>query len=133
MTDPIINDKPIVVPDPEHSFIAVRRGRRHVWRVSRLWELSRSLPVRKVALIEFAVYLDSDFWYNNGAVATTRGVLGHCRKIIDADLRFPIILDHEGQLMDGMHRIAKAWILGKKTINTVQFPITPAPDRVEDP
>lgn len=119
------------MPDSEHTFIAMRRGHRQVWLVSRLWELSKPLPVRKIALIEFSVYLDSDFWYNTGVSPTTRGVLGHCRKIIDADLRFPVILDQEGRLMDGMHRIAKAWILGKKTINTVQFPVTPVPDRID--
>ena len=30
--------------------------------------------------------------------------------------------------MDGMHRIAKALMLGLGTIDAVQFPVTPAPD-----
>jgi hypothetical protein len=119
--------------DAEHTYTALRGGRLLVWRKSRLWQLASALPVRKIPLQEFAAHLDGDAWFNAEAKPTTRNVLAHCRKIIAADLRFPIILDHEGRLMDGMHRIAKAWILGKKTINTVQFTTTPEPDRTEAP
>jgi hypothetical protein len=31
--------------------------------------------------------------------------------------------------MDGMHRIAKAWILGMKEIKMVRFLVTPEPDQ----
>jgi len=39
-----------------------------------------------------------------------------------------IILSSEGWVMDGMHRVAKAFIEGLKCIRAVQFPETPAPD-----
>jgi hypothetical protein len=122
----------MIITEGEHTYVAVHHGQKHTWRVSRLWELSKELPIRKISLQEFANYLDNDFWYNAGARISTRSVATHCKKIIDADLRYPIILDQAGRLMDGMHRLAKAWILEKATINVVQFTQNPPADAVED-
>jgi hypothetical protein len=33
--------------------------------------------------------------------------------------------------MDGMHRIAKAWMLGQSTITAVQFERDPPPDTAD--
>lgn len=46
------------------------------------------------------------------------------------NLSYPIILSAEGYLMDGGHRIAKAWLQGVKEIRAVQFEIDPEPDEV---
>ena len=48
--------------------------------------------------------------------------------IQQADLTYPIILCSQGRLMDGMHRVGKAKILGKDTISAVQFEIDPQAD-----
>ncbi len=45
-----------------------------------------------------------------------------------ADLAYPIILDSAGRVMDGMHRIGKALMLGHDYIDAVQFTVDPAPD-----
>jgi hypothetical protein len=115
-----------------HTFAAIKRDQRLIWSVPRLWELAKKLPVREISIQEFASYLDNDFWFNNGQQPSTRAVAAHCRKIIDAKLSFPIILDQEGRLMDGMHRLAKAFLMGRTSVRTVQFTTTPPPDRVED-
>jgi hypothetical protein len=115
-----------------HTFSAIKRDQRLTWSVPRLWTLAKKLPVREISLQEFASYLDNDFWFNNGHKPSTRAVAEHCRKIIDAKLSFPILLDQEGRLMDGMHRLAKAWLMGRTAIRAVQFTETPPPDRVED-
>ena len=52
----------------------------------------------------------------------------HAKKIFEADLSFPVILNSEGGLMDGGHRIAKAWIAGETEILAVQFVEDPTPD-----
>ena len=115
-----------------HVFTAIKRDQRLVWSVPRLWEQAKNLPVREISLQEFAAYLDNDFWFNSGTPSTTRNVAVHCRKIIDAKLSLPIILDQDGRLMDGMHRLAKAWLMGRPAIRAVQFAKTPPPDRIED-
>jgi hypothetical protein len=41
---------------------------------------------------------------------------------------FPIILGHDGRVMDGMHRIARALLEGRVEIDAVRFVSPPAPD-----
>jgi diguanylate cyclase (GGDEF)-like protein len=48
-----------------------------------------------------------------------------------ADLSYPVILSADGRLMDGGHRISKAWLSGLTTINAVRFPVDPEPDYYE--
>jgi hypothetical protein len=45
-------------------------------------------------------------------------------------LSYPIILSSEGLLMDGGHRLAKAWLLNQKEIKAVQFEFNPEPDEI---
>lgn len=45
----------------------------------------------------------------------------HCKKVFDADLDVPIILDWYGQVADGRHRIIKALVEGKRTIKAVRI------------
>jgi hypothetical protein len=51
------------------------------------------------------------------------------QRIQAADLSIPIILSADGHVMDGMHRVAKAWLLGLTEIQAVQFPQDPEPDQ----
>ena len=46
-------------------------------------------------------------------------------------LELPIILSSDGRVMDGMHRVAKAALLGHETIPAVQFTSDPEPDFVD--
>jgi hypothetical protein len=59
-----------------------------------------------------------------------RAVVEHARLIAPADLSFPIILSSDGRVMDGMHRVAKAVLLGRATIEAVQFTGDPEPDYI---
>ncbi|EKB11922.1 hypothetical protein HMPREF1167_02909 [Aeromonas veronii AER39] len=98
------------------------------WDVRRLVRLSRDLPRQAVALSEIAE-LDRDHWYGHGsATPTVRSVVEHCQLIMAADLAYPVILDSAGRVMDGMHRIGKALMLGHDYIDAVQFTVDPAPD-----
>ncbi|MOA54550.1 hypothetical protein D3C78_1781890 [compost metagenome] len=51
--------------------------------------------------------------------------------MLAADLAYPIILDSEGRVMDGMHRVSKALMQGATHIDAVQFEQDPAPDYVD--
>src|SRR5687767_4295260 len=113
----------------KHSRIT-ERGR-NVWYTERLWELAHDLPVESV-LLESIKEFDENCWFGFGDTPTCRAVARHARKIYEADLSYPIILSAEGYLMDGGHRIAKAWLLGLEAIDAVQFPLDPAPDYVLD-
>lgn len=104
-------------------------GGRAIWFTERLWQLARDLPVHTVAINEVAE-LDDVCWFDATRPPTCRAVAEHARRIEQADLRFPIILAADGHLMDGGHRLAKAWLSGMQQIDAVRFTIDPEPDVV---
>lgn len=102
---------------------------RYVWYAERLWQLASLLPVKSVSIESIAEF-DCNCWFDDGKPPTCRAVAAHAKRIYEADLSRPIILSAEGYLMDGGHRIAKAWLLGAKEIQAVQFDVDPEPDEV---
>jgi len=104
-------------------------GGRAIWFTERLWQLARELPVRTVRIEDVAEF-DQVCWFDERSPATCRAVAEHTRRIQSADLRFPIILAADGHLMDGGHRLAKAWLAGATSIDAVRFPADPLPDSV---
>lgn len=98
---------------------------RHVWSVARLIELSKDLPVMRVPLLHLNVYQT----YKN---LTLREMAMHIQAVQAADLQYPIILDEDGELMDGRHRILKAMLQRRKSILAVRFLKNPSPCSVKE-
>jgi hypothetical protein len=100
------------------------------WDVDRLIELTTHSPRVEVPL-EAIRELDEPFWFGGGGEeATCRAVADHARLIAETDLRYPIILGADGRVMDGMHRVAKAYLEGRRTILAVRLASDPEPDFV---
>ncbi len=99
------------------------------WDIDRLVELSGGFGVRKVPLSEIRE-LDKEYWFGFEAKPTCRTIAEHIKLVEEADLSFPIILDAEGQILDGMHRVVKALLEGRSDIDAVQFPESPEPDYI---
>ena len=74
--------------------------------------------------------LDECFWGNQGLRMTCRQVVDHARLMGECDLAFPIILSSDGRVMDGMHRVCRALLLGRDAIEAVRFRDDPEPDYV---
>jgi hypothetical protein len=102
----------------------------HVWYTDELWQLSQSLKVREIAPEE-VIDLDRDGWFSKDA-PTPRNILNHMKRILEADLAYPIILNSDGLIMDGAHRACKAILLDLKTVKVVQFENPPTPSEVVD-
>jgi len=98
---------------------------RHMWSVPRLFELVRDFPVMEIPLNHLSVY----YIYEK---LTLREMVMHMRAVNDADLDKPIILDEDGELMDGRHRLMKAMLIGNETIKAVRFDENPSPCKVQD-
>jgi hypothetical protein len=93
--------------------------------------LSSRLPVRLVRLDRIRE-LDEPYWFGEEAPRPTcRALIDHMKLIEEADLSSPIVLSSKGGVMDGMHRVAKALLLGRKMIEAVQFEEDPEPDFVD--
>ncbi len=104
-------------------------GGRAFFLTERLWDLAKDLPVVSIA-IDTINEFDQDCWFGGGPV-TCRMVAEHAGRIQRADLRYPVILSADGRLMDGGHRIAKAWLHGDTMIDAVRFTVDPEPDYIE--
>jgi len=98
------------------------------WDVDRLIALSKDFPRKRVRIDEIGE-LDRP-WSGDGEHQTWRELITHIKLIEECDLSFPIILAANGEVMDGRHRIAKAHLLGRDTIECVQFGEDPRPDHV---
>lgn len=97
------------------------------WDVDRLIELSRGLPVEPVP-IDAIGEIDTVYWFDDrDELPTVRKVVEHARLIGEVDDSYPIILGHDGRVMDGMHRIARALLEGRTAVDAVRFrgPVEP--------
>ena len=101
-----------------------------VWEAERLWDLSKELPVKTVPLSNITNFDDVCWFHPSKGKPTCRAVASHAKRIYEADLARPIILSVSGIMMDGMHRVAKAWLLGMEEIQAVQFSEDPPPDQI---
>ena len=106
-------------------------GVKRVWDVERLWDLSKVLPVKEVP-VDSIHALDEVTWfdYEPSQHPTCRRVTEHAKRIYEATFDFPVILSSAGWVMDGMHRVCKAYLLGLERIQVVQFDEDPEPDHV---
>ena len=98
------------------------------WDVHHLIQLSAGLPELQIGLGEIHE-LDTAYWFGaDGVPATVRVLVRHMELIQQVDLRYPVILGAEGQLMDGMHRVARALLEGRANVSAVRFSVQPEPD-----
>ena len=109
-------------------YTLIRGGQRLMWYTERLWELSKDLPVHEVP-IDAIPEFEQNCWFQS-RLPTLKEVSSHAKRIQDADLSYPVILNDEGGLMDGGHRLCKASALGHSKIRAVQFTELPDPDQI---
>ena len=103
----------------------------YVWHTEKLWEATKDLPRTHVE-IESLQHLDAVCWFDDDFPATLRNVVEHFVRMERVDTSYPIILDPNGQLFDGAHRVAKAMARGQATIEAVQMTEVPPPDEIVD-
>ena len=97
----------------------------HEWAVARLFELSKDLKVMDIPLDHLNVF-------NKYKELTLRDMVMHMRAVKAADLNLPIILDEDGEIMDGRHRIMKAMLNNAKSVRAVRFDENPSPCKVNN-
>lgn len=104
-----------------------RGDQRRRWSLPKLWELAEGLPVKEMDpqdLPEFEFLMQcpaNEIWFSRaeamrGEPFRMCDVMEHTRRVMEADLNFPILLNPLGGVMDGCHRIMKARMLGLKIL-----------------
>jgi len=99
------------------------------WDVHRLVELAAGLVVEPLPVSAF-LELDEEYWFSGEERPTCRAVVEHMRLVNECSLEYPIILSADGRVMDGMHRVAKAVLLGHRHVLAKRFECTPEPDYI---
>ena len=110
--------------DPLQDYYSDEQGDQY--SVARLIDEAKNLKPFDVPIA--SLDLSGIIW--NGL--TIYQIAFHCHKVKKSDLSRPIILDWNGAIADGRHRIIKAIIEGKRTIKAVRITWTIIPDKKED-
>jgi len=114
-----------------HSKIV--EGRRLIWDVDNLIVKSKNLTVIEIELSGIKE-LGQNYWYQGESDnPTCKSIAKHMKLAQECDLNFPIILASDGSVMDGMHRVCKAYLNGQESIKAVKFEATPKPDFIDIP
>ena len=99
--------------------VYVRDGKIYQWEVSYLWKISEGKDVMEIPIQQLFNNLDQRSWFYDTNPPSVIEMLSHCRRIVQANLEYPIIIDKYGIVIDGLHRLAKAYIEDKKSIKAV--------------
>ena len=111
----------------QYYFRPSRQGY-YAWDVDRLATLTKDFQRKRIKLDSIRE-IDETFWFGDKSdKPTCLAIVEHMRLIDETDLNYPIILSSDGRVMDGMHRVMKAMLAGKETIEAVQFSEDPEPD-----
>lgn len=119
---------PINIETPFSGLGRFHDGKK-VWLVTSLIHHTKKQELKAFNLPLCGINLATTVW---GAGLKIKDFAKHLKRTMDADLCYPIILDDDGFIMDGWHRIAKALFLGHSTIRAVRFDVTPDCDYIED-
>jgi hypothetical protein len=110
---------------------SLRGDQVYTWYTERLWKLAADLSVFEFEVATFDCF-DEDVWFGGVHKPTVKKVLEHYRKIANATFEYPIIFSQDGSIFDGVHRICRAHLDGRKTIPAVRFTQDPEPDLIEN-
>jgi hypothetical protein len=117
---------------PEHGFLDDDAEGKNVlyWKASTLWKLSETMEIEHVPLDSFD-WTNENFQCGNlSNPPLWRDIGDHAKRIMNADLQYPIVINSKGHVMDGMHRILKAYVFGLPTVKAVRFKEDPPRDMI---
>jgi hypothetical protein len=100
------------------------------WDVDNLIRLTTNLKAIDIPVNEIQE-LNEPYWYDlEGDRPTCRSIADHIRLIQATDLAYPIILCPAGRVMDGMHRVVKALLEGRRFLLAYRLSALPEPDYI---
>lgn len=94
-----------------------------MWRAEDLYEHAKKEGCDPFDLPLAGLYLDGMPFTINNMVDFAE----HCKRVNEANLSHPIIIDTLGCIADGNHRIIKALINGESTIKAIRLNTMPEP------
>lgn len=100
----------------------------NVWRAETLYLFAKAKEYPVMDLPLWAVDLsDEPFESRN-----LKQFIENVKRVNDCSLEYPVILDDNGQIADGYHRLCKAILNGDETIKAIRLEEMPSLDRIEE-
>ena len=98
------------------------------WSEEKVWKLD--VPVEEISIDELKWHFDTPFWGHYqlkpiDVINNPSKYEDEYKRIMNSDLQYPLdIMFWKGKwlLLDGLHRLAKARVLGLKTVNVRKIP-----------
>src|SRR5262249_60561574 len=106
-------------------------GRTPYWRMATIWAAAEGKPQEQLAIADLGI-LDEVVWFGGpkNVQPTVRRIAEHAGDIMGADLSCPIIVTKAGDVLDGAHRVAKAYLDGTGSVAAIVLDDWPPPDGV---
>ncbi|GAB5491590.1 MAG: chromosome partitioning protein ParB [Phototrophicaceae bacterium] len=114
----------------EHGYVESDGENYYYWKARTLWKLAETMPIETIMLDSFDWESDNFECNAFSEQPLWREVGDQAKRIINADLQYPIVLSDEGNIMDGMHRVLKCYVFGVPSIQAVRFIENPPPDEI---
>ncbi len=104
-----------------HHYASECKNGVNVWHVPKLWRLGRLRPIKPILVdsIIASIIDEANEHYNEE----------DWDKVFNARLRYPIILDQQQNVVDGIHRLIHAYLNGIREVRSVTI-YMPSPDYV---
>lgn len=96
------------------------------WAIrTRGWTDGNEQPLRMREVLKAILRTNPGTLDWEGAIQAHPHYADHIARIRDADCRYPILLEPNGDVIDGMHRIAKGFLEQRPTLPVRQFTSIP--------
>ena len=82
-----------------------------------LFRVTANKPVMTIPTSKFTFVLDNNYWFDPDKEVSVGEFMDHHIRVNETDLQFPIIvLTDDNDVLDGVHRLVKAFANNIKTI-----------------
>jgi hypothetical protein len=101
----------------------------YIWDVNKLLKTIDDSRVVNMSLDSFKEQYFSEYW-SKGKSLSCSDIATHARLINEADLSYPILVCPDRLVVDGMHRLCKAFLESKETIKVIVLDKLPEADYI---
>lgn len=100
----------------------------YIWDVNKLLKKCSELKIVEIPLLHIQE-LNEPYWQTSENLPLTcKEISEHAQLIYQSDLSYPILLCPEKKIIDGMHRVCKAYLENKTSILAQILEALPKPD-----
>jgi hypothetical protein len=121
----MINFKKLELSD--HEYTRIYNDTKFHYDVPNLIQFAKEKGYKTFTLDLQGIDLSKLMWH----IENMKDITYHMKRVLDSDLSIPILIDDQGCICDGWHRVVKAIISGIDNIEAIRFEEMPFASREE--